>query len=69
MKKKTVYEYHLENGGAMLVSSKVTDCTEMFRIVADEGKLVTDGDVKGKCILTTADKIDTYYEIEEVKEE
>lgn len=42
----------------------------MYRLIADEGKLVTNGKFTGSVIdVAPSDDVDSYYEIDEPKEE
>lgn len=70
-----LYKYTREDGGITVSPIKPdTEYTEMFRLVADEGKLLTNDDITTSCIDT--DSTDGWYEIddpdavvEEVEEE
>ena len=41
---------------------------EMFRLVADEGMILTDGNVLGKVVDVLAERADEWSEVEEVEE-
>ena len=65
MEVRTLYRYEREDGG-MDVSPNKPDCqyTELFRIIADEGHVVTeDGENLYYCV--DVEYIDGWYEIEE----
>lgn len=38
---------------------------EMFRLIADEGKILTNGEVKGSVIDVLAEKAEEWYEIDD----
>ena len=42
---------------------------EMYRLIADEGKILTNGDVNGSVVDVLADKADEWYEIDEPQTE
>lgn len=48
---KTLYRYTRENGG-VTVSPNKPDCeyTEMYRLIADEGMILVNGDVQTICV-------------------
>ena len=59
-----LYKYTRENGGITVSPNKPdTDFTVMRRIVADEGKLLTNGDITTSCIDT--DSTYGWYEIDD----
>ena len=61
-----LYKYIREDGG-ITVSPKKPDCeyTEMVRLVADEGKLLTNGEIETPCIDT--DTADGWMEVDDVQ--
>lgn len=64
-----LYKYEREGGG-ITVSTVQPDCeyTEMFRLVADEGKMLTqDGENLTAC--TDVESIDGWYEVDAPDEE
>lgn len=42
---------------------------EMYRLIADEGKVLTNGEVEGSVVDVLADKADEWYEIDEPQAE
>ena len=64
----TLYKYERADGGTT-VSPIKPECeyTEKYRLVADEGKLLTNGDVVTSCI--DVESIDGWYEIDAPIEE
>ena len=65
----TLYRYERENGGVTVSPIKPNaEYTEMYRIVADEGKLLT---IDGVNTTTCADveTTDGWYEVDEPTEE
>jgi hypothetical protein len=69
MKIITLYKYQRADGGVTVSPNKPEcDCTEMYRLVTDAGKLVTNGEVEPTgCI--DVDNTDGWYEIDEPVEE
>jgi hypothetical protein len=67
---KTLYKYLKEDGKIALLNSKVVSYTPLTCIEADEGKLLTDGNIKSKSFLIEPSEVSNYYEIddEEVEE-
>lgn len=69
MEIKTLYKYERLNGG-ITVSPTIpvdTEYTEMFRLIADEGMLLTkDGENMTSCVDT--DSADGWHEVEEPEE-
>lgn len=50
MQKITLYKYIREDGGITVSPIKPdTEYTEMFRLVADEGKVLVNGDITTTC--------------------
>ena len=46
-----LYRYVRESGGVTISPIKPDcECSEMFRLVADEGKLITNGEIETFCI-------------------
>lgn len=64
-----LYKYERENGGVTVSPVKPDgEYTEMVRLVADEGKVLTqDGEHFTSCIDT--DTADGWYEVDEIIEE
>ena len=68
MLKETFYDCALENGNSALLSAKVVSYTPVFRLVADDGMLLTDGgEYTGTSRIVPSEEADKYYEI--VKED
>jgi hypothetical protein len=68
MQKITLYKYTREDGGITVSPIKPdTEYTEMFRLVADEGKVLVNGDITTTC--TDVVSTEGWTEIEEEKEE
>ena len=67
MQKIILYRYKRRDGGMTIGPNQPeqgTEYTTLFRIISDEGKLLTDGtDFKTPCI--DVDDIDGWYEIDE----
>lgn len=63
-----LYRYEREGGG-MTVSPVMPDCeyTNLFRLVADEGKALTDGENLTFCVDT--DSVDGWHEVDAPDEE
>lgn len=63
-----LYKYERADGG-VTVSPIKPDCeyTEMYRLVADEGKVLTNGEIVTSC--TDVESTDGWVEIDEPKEE
>lgn len=61
---KTLYRYKREDGG-ITVSPNKPECeyTELIRLIADEGKILTDGSITTHCIDT-----ETLYQWSEIDE-
>jgi hypothetical protein len=68
MKEKTIYKYNTEDGGFAVLMSKVTSCEPMLHLIADEGKVVTNGTVTGSSLFVEIDEADQYYEIDDIDE-
>lgn len=68
MKKVTLYRYERE-AGKITVSTSKPDCeyTEIFRLIADDGKVLTNGNDTVYCMDT--ELIDGWSEVEEVTDE
>ena len=68
MEKITLYKYTRADGG-ITVSPTKPECeyTEMYRLVADEGKMLTDGETMTSCIDTT--EVDKWQEVDAPEEE
>jgi len=64
-----LYRYNRENGGTTVSPIKPNcEYTEMYRLIADEGKvLTTDGENFTSC--TDTDTLDGWYEVDEPIEE
>jgi hypothetical protein len=58
-----LYKYMRENGG-VTVSPNKPDCeyTEMYRIIADDGKMLTNGDIVTPC--TDVESVEGWEEID-----
>lgn len=58
-----LYKYERDNGGITVSPMKPDGAyTEMFRIVADEGMVLTNGDISTSC--TDVDSLDGWKEVE-----
>ena len=68
MEKITLYKYTRADGG-ITVSPTKPECeyTEMYRLVADEGKMLTDGETMTSCTDTT--EVDKWQEVDAPEEE
>ena len=68
MEKITLYKYTRTDGGTT-VSPIKPECeyTEMYRLVADEGKALTDGETMTSCTDTT--EVDKWQEVDAPEEE
>ena len=62
---KTFYKYLKEDGKTALLNSKVVSHTTVTCIEAEEGKLLTDGNIKAKSFLVDPSEISKYYEIDD----
>ena len=67
MQNITIYRYLRESGG-VTVSPEKPDCeyTEMHRLIADDNKLLTNGEITTCCI--DVESADGWYEIEDETE-
>ena len=65
----TLYKYQRADGGTTISPVKPNcEYTEMYRLVADEGKALTkDGENLYPCVDT--DTVDGWYEVEEVTQD
>lgn len=63
-----LYKYKRADGG-ITVSPRKPECeyTEMYRLVADEGKVLTDGETMTSCTDTT--EVDKWQEVDAPEEE
>jgi hypothetical protein len=53
VEKKTLYRYNREGGGVTISTEKPdVEHTELFRLVADEGMILTDGNTTAVCVDT-----------------
>lgn len=69
MKITTIYRYVRADGGTTVSPDKPEGkCTELFRIIADEGKAVTKDGENLFCVVDT-DSADDWYEIDAPVEE
>ena len=68
MVKRTVYKAKMENGGSVILSSKVLSYSPMLQLIADEGKLLTNGTITSNSVLIPIEETDTYYEIDSSEE-
>lgn len=68
MQKITLYKYTRADGG-ITVSPNKPDCeyTEMYRLVADEGKVLTDGENTTSC--TDTEDVSKWEEIDDIETE
>ena len=63
MKTITLYKYKRRGGGITVSPTKPSvKHTEMYRLVADEGKILTDGDAETTCVDTN--DVDAWTEID-----
>lgn len=68
MTKKNLYRYVGRNGIiTSLVYLEDAKFFPMFRLIADENKVLTDGFVKRKSVDIFADDLDQWQEIDEIK--
>lgn len=68
MQKITLYKYTREDGGITVSPNKPdTEYTEMFRLVADEGKVLVNGDITTTC--TDVETVEGWEEIEGEEDE
>ena len=68
MQKITLYRYKREDGGITVSPIKPdTEYTEMFRLVADEGKVLVNGDITTTC--TDVASAEGWEEIDDVENE
>lgn len=64
---KKLYVYQREDGGTTVSTLKPdTDYTEEFRLIADEGKVLTNGEITTSCI--DVENTEGWYEIDEPTE-
>lgn len=62
-----LYKYIRENGGVTVSPNKPNvEYTEMYRLVADEGKMITNGEIVTSCI--DVETIEGWNEIEATDE-
>ena len=68
MEKKILYRFTRPDGGVTVSPEKPdTEYTEMFRLIADEGKLLTqDGENMTSCVDT--DTVEGWYEVDAPEE-
>lgn len=59
-----LYKYHRADGG-VTVSPNKPDCeyTENYRLIADEGKALTNGEIITSCVDT--ESVDGWYEVDD----
>ena len=63
-----LYKYIREDGGTTVSPDKPNgEHSEMFRLVADEGKVLTNGEIETYC--TDVESVEGWSEIDEPKEE
>jgi hypothetical protein len=68
MQKITLYKYKRADGGTSVSPIKPdTEYTEMFRLVADEGKVLVNGDITTTC--TDVEIVEGWEEIEGEEDE
>lgn len=64
----TLYKYHREDGGITVSPIKPdAEYTEMYRLVADEGKILTDGTIQTPC--TDVEDLEPWYEEDYIEEQ
>lgn len=64
----TLYKYERADGGITVSPTKPKgEYTEMYRLVADEGKVLTDGETMTSCTDTT--EVDKWQEVDAPEEE
>ena len=68
MIKKTMYECKLENGSTALLVSKVSSYTPKVQLIADEGKVLTNGTNTSRSVFVSVEAADSYYEIDSNQE-
>ena len=62
-----LYKYERENGGTTVSPIKPKcEYTEMYRLIADEGKALTNGDIITSCV--DVENIEGWTEIDEPKD-
>lgn len=68
MKVITLYQYERPDGG-ITVSPTLPDCEyiEIYRLIADSGKILTDGNITAECIDTN--NVTLWFESEDLSEE
>lgn len=63
-----LYKYKREDGGTTVSPTKPNgEYTEMYRLVADEGKTLTNGEIITPCV--DVESVEGWSEIDEPKEE
>ena len=69
MKKVTLYRYTREDGGVTVTPSrpKIAGYTIKYRLIADEGMTLTNGEIVAPCI--DVDSVDGWSEIADETEE
>lgn len=64
----TLYKYHREDGGITVSPNKPdAEYFEMYRLIADEGKILTDGIIQTPC--TDVEDLEPWYEEDYVEEQ
>lgn len=63
-----LYKYEREGGGVTVspIMPETTEYTEMYRLVADEGKILTNGEIQTSC--ADVETIDGWEEIDNPEE-
>lgn len=60
----TIYKYVRKDGGTTVSPKKPKgEYTEMSRLIADEGKLLTNGDIETSCV--DVESVDGWQEVDE----
>ena len=63
-----LYKYTRKNGGVTVSPNKPEgECSEMFRLVADEGKLITNGSTQTTC--ADVETVEGWYEVDGTTQE
>ena len=70
MQKVNLYRYDNEDGSVTVtpIQRNPTDPVYKMRLIADEGKILTDGEYKTPCIDCTLEDVDRWYEINDPNE-
>ena len=68
MVKRTIYECTLEDGSYAILSSKVSTYKPILQLIADEGKVLTNGVETNNSVFVPIEEADSYYEIDSNEE-